>query len=672
MLETPLLVTSAEGDEVQCFDRSSGQLQWSHKLPAAAVAAHLWERKRTTGIELHSQEQAELVVASDSTALDAASAVGTVHVHRHEGGMFARLHPPLRVPTHVARNMVDKMSTSTALQASRATDMSTHFEGLASVVDQEVLVKREPNAIPCKPKMPGYPECLIGTYDISFSNGDVPVVPAQEAGGEGVLGGSGRLWDTAVGDGVLGAGGRLWDAEFLDYLDHNTNRHVMKLLLKLASQSPVLFLGLGTFILLMGWMLGRSGSKGPERRISLASASSCNSIPDMNTDMNTVPMLTDGMADEQCQIEDKDSGSLSTATTPGEADAMLTRNSSLDASAESWSDKWQEKSSENALMSTSFSYTSDEAENADQFPVEISKSRGSRFTDNGSSKASGASTAKVAARATVKAQAKSKHRVGLDIPDPFQFGAPDMKALSALLDDSSSLGSRYRRRQSSVLSRENSEDPDDESWAGERRQRSISLGSHLSTASKNDFKNDADAALAACNITVCSSAPSSPKTTPATALLMSPGFPGPAQWNTESRYKKDFEELGKIGKGAFGSVYRVKQRLDEREYAVKKVRLEKDLNSSDNQRIMREVKSFSILSDHPKIVRYYGTWKEVEIPSHDGQNSTIEGSTSELTWDQSSMFGDESEVSTARCRAPRRLCQCCACRAVLTCADVGR
>jgi hypothetical protein len=247
-----------------------------------------------------------------------------------------------------------------------------------------------------------------------------------------------------------------------------------------------------------------------------------------------------------------------------------------------------------------------------------------------------------------------------------------MKALSALLDDSSSLGSRYRRRQSSVLSRENSEDPDDESWAGERRQRSISLGSHLSTASKNDFKNDADAALAACNITVCSSAPSSPKTTPATALLMSPGFPGPAQWNTESRYKKDFEELGKIGKGAFGSVYRVKQRLDEREYAVKKVRLEKDLNSSDNQRIMREVKSFSILSDHPKIVRYYGTWKEVEIPSHDGQNSTIEGSTSELTWDQSSMFGDESEVSTARCRAPRRLCQCCACRAVLTCADVGR
>ena len=199
-----------------------------------------------------------------------------------------------------------------------------------------------------------------------------------------------------------------------------------------------------------------------------------------------------------------------------------------------------------------------------------------------------------------------------------------------------------------TLSRENSEGPDDESWAGERRRsRSISLGSHLSTASKNDFKSDADAALAAC-----SSAPNSPKTTPAAGFIHSPGFPGPAQWNTESRYQKDFEELCKIGKGAFGSVFRAKQRLDEREYAVKKVRLEKELNSSDNQRIMREVESLAFLSDHPKIVRYYGTWTEVEIPVNDGQNSTIEGSVSESMWDQSSMFGDESEVSTARCLEP--------------------
>ena len=90
--------------------------------------------------------------------------------------------------------------------------------------------------------------------------------------------------------------------------------------------------------------------------------------------------------------------------------------------------------------------------------------------------------------------------------------------------------------------------------------------------------------------------------------------------------------MGRIGKGAFGSVYRVKQRLDEREYAVKKVRLEKDLKSADNQRIMREVRSFSILSDHPKIVRYYGTWQETEMPQSDAaHNSSVGEGLSEVT-----------------------------------------
>lgn len=31
-----------------------------------------------------------------------------------------------------------------------------------------------------------------------------------------------------------------------------------------------------------------------------------------------------------------------------------------------------------------------------------------------------------------------------------------------------------------------------------------------------------------------------------------------------SRYKKDFEEMGPLGKGGFGSVFKVKQLLDDR------------------------------------------------------------------------------------------------------------
>ncbi|KAI8836559.1 hypothetical protein BC829DRAFT_52068 [Chytridium lagenaria] len=40
-----------------------------------------------------------------------------------------------------------------------------------------------------------------------------------------------------------------------------------------------------------------------------------------------------------------------------------------------------------------------------------------------------------------------------------------------------------------------------------------------------------------------------------------------------SRYKNEFEELGCLGRGGFGVVYRARNRLDGQEYAVKKVKL---------------------------------------------------------------------------------------------------
>ena len=39
-----------------------------------------------------------------------------------------------------------------------------------------------------------------------------------------------------------------------------------------------------------------------------------------------------------------------------------------------------------------------------------------------------------------------------------------------------------------------------------------------------------------------------------------------------SRYVEDFEQLGVLGKGAFGTVFKCKKKLDGIEYAIKKTK----------------------------------------------------------------------------------------------------
>ncbi|EGP84431.1 uncharacterized protein MYCGRDRAFT_30507, partial [Zymoseptoria tritici IPO323] len=69
-----------------------------------------------------------------------------------------------------------------------------------------------------------------------------------------------------------------------------------------------------------------------------------------------------------------------------------------------------------------------------------------------------------------------------------------------------------------------------------------------------------------------------------------------------SRYLKDFDELGILGKGGYGQVFHVRHRLDGRTYAVKKAVLDE---------ILTEVRSLSRL-DHPNVVRYFSSWIECD------------------------------------------------------------
>ncbi|NXG12661.1 E2AK4 kinase, partial [Sakesphorus luctuosus] len=74
-----------------------------------------------------------------------------------------------------------------------------------------------------------------------------------------------------------------------------------------------------------------------------------------------------------------------------------------------------------------------------------------------------------------------------------------------------------------------------------------------------------------------------------------------------SRYYNEFEELKLLGKGAFGAVIKVRNKLDGCYYAVKRIRV--NPMSKQFRRIKGEVTLLSRLN-HENIVRYYNAWIE--------------------------------------------------------------
>lgn len=78
-----------------------------------------------------------------------------------------------------------------------------------------------------------------------------------------------------------------------------------------------------------------------------------------------------------------------------------------------------------------------------------------------------------------------------------------------------------------------------------------------------------------------------------------------------SRYMTDFKQEACLGKGGFGVVFKVVNRLDDGIYAVKRIALHDSERA--RQKVMREVKALACL-DHPGIVRYYQSWFESPPP----------------------------------------------------------
>lgn len=95
------------------------------------------------------------------------------------------------------------------------------------------------------------------------------------------------------------------------------------------------------------------------------------------------------------------------------------------------------------------------------------------------------------------------------------------------------------------------------------------------------------------------------------------------QLSLHSWYKDMFHEEKLIAHGGFGEVCQAKNKLDQKVYAIKKVKL---VESQPDicQRTLREVNVFSNLN-HPNVVRYHSSWLEygfTEFTSLDNEDVT--------------------------------------------------
>lgn len=105
-------------------------------------------------------------------------------------------------------------------------------------------------------------------------------------------------------------------------------------------------------------------------------------------------------------------------------------------------------------------------------------------------------------------------------------------------------------------------------------------------------------------------------------------------FHSESRYAREFEEVGKLGKGAFGEVVKVRNRMEGTFYAIKKIKHKQNKLET----LLSEVLSLARLN-HQYIVRYYGCWVEEVNETGSRGDSAF---TSE-TEDDSELSEDEDE-----------------------------
>jgi len=75
--------------------------------------------------------------------------------------------------------------------------------------------------------------------------------------------------------------------------------------------------------------------------------------------------------------------------------------------------------------------------------------------------------------------------------------------------------------------------------------------------------------------------------------------------NIKSKSIKNFTEIYKIGEGSFGCVFKAKNNIDDKEYAIKTIKINDSIKDFKECRIMCNL-------EHPNIVRYFGVWVDLD------------------------------------------------------------
>lgn len=106
----------------------------------------------------------------------------------------------------------------------------------------------------------------------------------------------------------------------------------------------------------------------------------------------------------------------------------------------------------------------------------------------------------------------------------------------------------------------------------------------------------------------------------------------------QSRYNNDFVQVGMLGRGGFASAWRARNKLDDIEYAIKKIRLLDQEEDDGYDKIFREIKNLARL-EHHNVVRYYSSWLEyaASIDENQGEDDEEE----DLSWVSSSSPNNE-------------------------------